>query len=61
MERTFLHGMVFVTILGLAPDWIDGSGYSTQFMLLSNSTGKASAGNLTFYDQTGRRLTFAIH
>ena len=43
------------------PHFVDGGGYSTQFILFSGSANQSSSGTLRFFSQSGQPLSLSLH
>jgi hypothetical protein len=43
------------------PHFVNGGGYTTQFILFSGTTGQTASGNLWFYRQDGNPLPVTLH
>jgi hypothetical protein len=52
---------VFASPQSMFPFFADGGGYTTQFVLFSNSTGAASNGKLIFLNASGSPLPIRLH
>ena len=42
------------------PHFVDGGGYTTQFILFSGSANQSSSGTLRFFSQTGQPLSLTL-
>jgi hypothetical protein len=42
------------------PHFVDGGGYTTQFILYNGSTDQASSGLIRFFGQSGQSLSLAV-
>ena len=44
----------------LFPHFVDGGGYTTEFILFSGSAGQSSSGNLRFFGQSGQSVSLTL-
>jgi hypothetical protein len=42
------------------PDFVDGAGYTTQFILYDSTSGPISAGTVNFVSQSGQAMSLVI-